>query len=241
VVVTGGEVIDHYTHDSAGHIDPGPDGKVLYTARGLWTAEAKRIGDARDAAYTLPATQPDLYMSLRLADGFGRRGTDKSVLSVYLAGSDQPLASLPEVELPTGINLWDREPFGFDKHILLNPAAKRLVVIPETNDKVVLYRFDLVDLLQKSGVDYLVVTSQPVTVAVKGSEYSYQVEAKSSKGGVRYRLDSGPDGMQVSKDGLVTWKVPADYAGASADVIVNVSDAAGQERFHTFTISASNK
>ena len=53
---------------------------------------------------------------------------------------------------------------------------------------------------------------------------------------VSYRLDSGPNGMTISKDGKLTWKVPNDWAEVETDVIVGVTDSTGQECLHTFTI-----
>jgi hypothetical protein len=237
LVVAGGEVQFHDNGgDPCGHVVPSPDGKVLYTSRGAFSDQAKRGADARDDLYSLPATQPGLYLAFRLHDFFNRRGNEKVVPSVYLAATDQPLVTLPEVELPVGLNPWDRDAFTLARHILLNPEARRLVVIPETNDRVVLYRFDLAEVLAKSEADYLLVTSRPPTAAAKGSAYTYKLEVKSKKGGVKYRLDSGPPGMEVSADGLVKWKVPAGFADAETEVIVNVSDASGQEWFQTFTV-----
>ena len=38
-VLVGNDLKSHYQHKSMGHITPGPDGKVLYTASGRFTAE----------------------------------------------------------------------------------------------------------------------------------------------------------------------------------------------------------
>jgi hypothetical protein len=60
------------------------------------------------------------------------------------------------------------------------------------------------------------------------------IAVKSKKGGVKYRLEAGPKGMSVAADGKVTWKAPAE--GGTEDVILSVSDATGQEIFHTFKV-----
>jgi hypothetical protein len=40
----------------------------------------------------------------------------------------------------------------------------------------------------------------------------------------------------VTAAGPVEWRVPADFAGETATVILSVADASGQEVFKTFTI-----
>src|SRR5262249_22484815 len=97
--------------------------------------------------------------------------------------------------------------------------------------------FDVDEALEKSGIDYLLVTSPPPLTARKGADYTYQLVVKSKKGGVRYRLDSGPAGMTIGTDGKLTWSVPAARAQGDPSVIVTVSDATGQECVHSFTLS----
>jgi hypothetical protein len=94
-------------------------------------------------------------------------------------------------------------------------------------------------LVEKSEVDYLFVQSQPVLRAEKGGAYSYQVVVRSKKGSVRMKLESGPPGMKMSADGLLSWAVPADFANAEADVIVSVTDASSQEILHSFKIAVA--
>jgi len=127
LVIAGKGVKASYEHDSAGHVTPDADGKVICTARGLWTPESKRLSKTKDDTYYVPAVQGGYYMSVRLADPFNRRNGAKSALTLFLAGSEQPLATLPQIELPSGINSWDREAFGFDQHILFIPDAKLFV------------------------------------------------------------------------------------------------------------------
>jgi hypothetical protein len=157
-------------------------------------------------------------------------------VSVHLAGDARPIATHTDLELPKEINQWDAEAFGNDQRILFIPDAKVIVTIPETNNKLVLHRFDIDKALDKSGIDYLLVTSQAPTRAPKGGTYTYQLGIRSKKGGVKCKLDSGPPGMTVTQTGLVKWDVPANPTGNSADVIVSVSDSGGQEVFHTFAL-----
>src|SRR5262245_50819471 len=43
--------------------------------------------------------------------------------------------------------------------------------------------------------------------------------------------------MKVSPAGAVSWNVPADVNETQTDVIMTISDAAGQEIFHTFKLA----
>lgn len=47
---------------------------------------------------------------------------------------------------------------------------------------------------------------------------------------------SGPEGMQLSGDGKLTWTPPADFRKPDVGVIITVADASGQEVLHSFVI-----
>jgi hypothetical protein len=230
------------TGDVAGHITPGAEGRYVYTARGVFTAEGKPVGKlgsySDGSRYCVPAAEGEsFYLNLDIP-GFphGDRQNAGRLL-MHLVGDDRPLAALSPVELPRGINTWDREPFGHDQRLHFVPSAKLLVVFPDTNDRLELYRVDTEELLAKSDRDYLVVTSRPPTETAKSTTLRYAPVVKSKKGGVKLKLEAGPEGMRVTADGRLTWAVPRDFAEAEVDVILTVSDASGQEVFHTFKIA----
>jgi hypothetical protein len=131
---------------------------------------------------------------------------------------------------------WTRNDFTFDKRIVFLPQANILATVPFTNDRIVIRPFNLVSALENSGIDYLFVDSAPPLTAEKGSAYSYQLAVRSKRGGVRFKLDSGPDGMTLSPKGLLKWSIPST-AGNEAAVIINIRDGSGQEIFHTFNIA----
>jgi len=80
------------------------------------------------------------------------------------------------------------------------------------------------------------VFSDPSPLAKPGATYSYQLEVLSKKGGLNFKLESGPEGLAVSPTGKVTWKAPAKPADSDVDVLVTVSDSSGQEVFHNFRV-----
>lgn len=113
------------------------------------------------------------------------------------------------------------------------PWAKVLITIPYDKKQIVLRQFDLMQSLEATDVDYLFVDSVPPTEATKGRTLTYQIAVKSKHGGVKYRLESGPAGMEVAGDGLLTWNVPPDLVEKTAQAIVTVADASGQDVFHS--------
>ena len=96
---------------------------------------------------------------------------------------------------------------------------------------------DLIRMMrvEKSGEDYLIVTSNPKQEVKAGTNFTYPIKVKSKQGGLTYKLDSAPMGMLVSPTGVVTWSVPASTTG-DHDVILSVRDRSGQEAFHTFVL-----
>ena len=64
------------------------------------------------------------------------------------------------------------------------------------------------------------------------------MDVKSKSGGLKYKLESGPDGMTISGSGELRWDAPAAQAGKTAPVIVSVKDAAGKELLHSFEVAA---
>src|SRR5262249_26818363 len=123
-----------------------------------------------------------------------------------------------------------------DQRVFFIPDAQLLVTIPDTYDRLIVRRFDVIQELEKSGIDYLLVTSQPVTQCKIGTTYLYQLAVKSKKGGVKLKLESGPAGMKLSPEGQLTWAVPNNLPEKQVDVLLTVSDASGQECFHNFKL-----
>jgi hypothetical protein len=232
---------------------PGPDGRVIYTGnRGLLTETLRKqpsaAGGGGQPVYghvpCFPSSIPGYYLTLPIQSvapqrgGPGGVGGNGPTGSVWLAGNDRPLLSLPPLpEMasdPNQQNLIAGD-FTLDKRVHFMPNANVLITIPYSNDGLVIRKFDVGQELDRSGIDYLFVTSAPVTEAVKGETYRYAITAKSKRGSVRFKLESGPEGMTVSDKGEVTWAVPAD-AESREDVIITVSDASGQETFHTYAV-----
>lgn len=218
---------------------PTGDNKLICVENEVLEAEKlKKVFPLRNAADGvapyIPARQGNYFCRLE-------RGKEKGVgkLVLFVPGHELPIGAIDEVEghidaviaygkLPN--------PMMHDKRVFLVPEAKQLITIPLSNDRIVARTVDLEQILRDAPFDFLFVTSAPPGSARESTKYTYQVAAKSNKGGIKYKLESGPKGMTVSAQGLVEWEVPKRNERKEHEVVVGVTDAAGQECFHSFTI-----
>jgi len=155
-----------------------------------------------------------------------------------MQGETSPIMTVDGIELPKTER--DMHPahvahLNMDRQIFLLPVADAIVSIPTPGDAIYIHRFQLDEELKKSEVDYLFAASVPPAAVKTGTTFQYQVEGKSKRGGIKYRLESGPTGMAISPTGMVTWKAARSSEGEEV-VIVALSDASGQETFHTFKV-----
>jgi hypothetical protein len=228
-----GDELTRYMGSEYKHVCPSPDGRYVYTGQGIYSNQLKDITILPPSpGYCLPATEGNYFVSLTSAQDAKTPGG----LSVYLLGIEQPLLKDPRFGHGIRFDGWDREAFGPWRRVFFIPRAKLIIVFPASNDRLILHRFDADEALDKSDIDYLLVTSSPPLVAKRGAEFTYQLTVKSKKGEVKYKVGSGPDGMEISPTGLVKWKVPSDAKNGQNEVILNVRDASGQEEFHTFKL-----
>lgn len=241
IIIEGNVMRGYINRDSDGLSLPGPDGQTLLNHGQVYTAELKPIGEPAVGHFFLPAAvHGNAYLSfIEKMDAKDFRRTTLTV-SVHMLGNRRPLCTLPSLpgmdeiraRLPTPLQ-------NHERHVHFIPDAKLIAVLAFASDKLHLMRFDLDVALDKSGVDFLYVTSRPPARVIPGKGMKYQVQAKSRQGGLTYRLDAGPEGMKLGADGKLTWMVPANASGDHS-VIVTVSDKSGQEIFHTFKMRAGS-
>jgi S1-C subfamily serine protease len=229
-----------YAHESAGALYPSADGTTVVAKGQMFDTSAKPLGEkvGRHGAtvWYVPAVQGPYYLSLNEVPN---RPVGKGSLSldVRMYGQDAKLATLPAVAGLSDLVDWisgSVQPL--DQHIFFVPESKWLVVIPRTNDKLLLTKLDLSVAMDKAGVDYLLITSKPPTEFVAGQKWSYAIAVKVKKGPAKFKLEAGPEGMTVSAEGKLEWAVPVGFAEKEVSVIISVTDAGGQETFHSFKL-----
>ena len=242
-------------HDAKSHFDPttvgaillDPDG-VLFTAGGLFTPELKPIGEkVRYQSWyfpPIPAAHGKMYISIAPEDNTtlaGRRGPQK--VQLKMLGENKPLLNLNDLaglDVPPGFNPATVKGLPLHDRVFLVPDAKAVAILHDSANKVTIHKLDVEAALDKAGIDFLFVTSKPGG-AVCGEVFTYKLEVKSRKGGVKVKLDAGPEGMKVATDGTVTWAVPANFEGTSVPVILTISDSSGREVLHAFSLPVASR
>jgi hypothetical protein len=247
LAIAGNAIEIHYEHTDVDHVVPGSDDRTLFTGRGLYTLGGKPISHS-DAtgpgSVCLPAQTGPYYLSFGRTTTVPRFPTDpdrappgsKLAPALCKLGDARPLLTLPEIEVPAE-EAWIKHDFTPDKRIHLLPAAKLLVTIPGTNDRLVVRRFDIEGALDKAGIDYLVIVSRPPARVRAGGTFSYQVAAQSKEGDLKYKLELGPPGMAISPTGKLTWSLPDNSPESEVPVVISVRAADGLEAFQTFKIN----
>jgi hypothetical protein len=160
-------------------------------------------------------------------------------VSVYTMADRRLLLPLnfEELALPQDLReLTNPNVLSLDERIHFYPQSKLLLTIVESRDAIVQRKLDLNQMLKNSGLDFLLVSSIPPSVAIKGKKYSYPLEVQSKRGGVKFKVESGPAGMKISDRGVVTWDVPAKETGGELSVVIGVLDSAGQKVSHSFVL-----
>jgi hypothetical protein len=122
-----------------------------------------------------------------------------------------------------------------DKRIMFAPTAGHLVFLPPGNDRLVYRKFDLKDALDQTEQEYLLVLSNPPLRAKAGSAWEYKVATLAKNEPVKFKLEKAPEGMTLSPEGGLAWKVPGGIEG-KARVVVAIADAKGNAMSHGFTI-----
>ena len=221
-----------YDHTDVMFNVPGPDGSTLYTGTaGIINEEQKpTIRDlAKDRRY-LPSTAPNYFL-----------GFQGNKASLYATGNSSPLILIDDCKefgataTDPRVAYNDRD-FLWDKRVQFIAEANLLVTIPPEGGQMTLRRVNALELLKRSSVDYLFVESTPPRMATKGNKFDYQIKARARRGGLKFELSSGPDGMTISKEGRLTWNVPTEFEDDEVTPVVTIKDDSGAEIFHTFSM-----
>lgn len=236
-----------YEHESPGMMIPNADGSLIFTNSGIYTgnytAVLKKNGNNwSEGEHLLPSAHPMYFFSVPYSDS-ERYGSGKKVppvASIYLSGTTTPLVSLPS-EFSEIADRKERtnnrtDPITADKRFHFYPQLNRFITIPMTNDRVIARPLEVRKILEEKGIDYLYVTSTPPP-ATASSPYEYQLTGETKSGTVTFSLQTGPNGLSVSKNGIVKWTPPA--GATSETVIVEVKNSAEQSSLHTFRIQVS--
>lgn len=182
-----------------------------------------------------PADDPAFSLAVRQnKDRRKGRSAASGGLVIFANADPRPLITLRNLD-----ELTKDSKLRWEERVHLIPRGKVLITVGDGGDRLILRPFDLARRLDEEGVDYLFVESAPASAATCGARFTYRMRVRSKRGGVKAQLQSGPPGMTISPDGLLTWQVPAHPPEAQVTVIVQVSDDSGQTTFHSFSLLLS--
>jgi serine protease Do len=143
-----------YSHSSNGHVIPGRGGKALFTGMGAFSsigminANKLQAGADPNGRY-VPAHHGDYYLYLGAAPSFANKNPGRT-FEVHKSGLEKPVLRLSGIEVPSTNETSIKTDFTLDKRFHLVPEAQLLVVIPPSNDQLLLYRVNLAEALAKA-------------------------------------------------------------------------------------------
>jgi hypothetical protein len=219
---------------------PGPGGRYFYATDGVFNSEMIRVvpegfSYPLDVAF-VQSTHGDLFLQVtppggpRFPKDPNPRPEGPGKAQVYLQGETKPVGTIEGLK---GLSV------ASDRVIFFLPEHQLLILLGRELDELVLYPFDPDAMLGKSAANFLLVTTEPPAQVTAGTKFEYTPGVKSRRGGVKVTLDYGPEGMTLGADGKLAWDVPAALTNQEVKVILTVSDATGQEIFHTFRLKVA--
>ena len=222
----GGIYGDHWAQ-------PNADNSLVLTNRGaVYASDLKQISADWLSGFQLhPSDDPRLFIATR-----GNGGAESEMMICTSSDRRVIYSHKGFMEMPAPRNGSGLAAIAGEPRVRYLSRAHVLLTLPNTNDRVVARQLDLIQALEDSEQQYLFVLSFPRTAAVPGKTYNYPLEVKSKLGGLTYKLESGPEGMTVSKTGVVRWEPPQEMAGKSVQVIITIKDRGGRETFHSFDL-----
>lgn len=228
-----------YQHDTMGYIEPSPDGELMYTSRGVYTNQTKDFlaNEGNFAtSFRIPAVTGNYAIGVLRDDD--QKNKNASLIHILVSGQADPILTIPDVAIRAGEygDFHGRENLTLARRVYFLPNANLLITLPVSNKSLVLHYFDLEQKLRESGVDFLYVASRAPASVRSGGFYKYQLDVKSKNGNIKYEVVAGPSSMRVSKDGLLTWRIPRG-SNEQHEVIVSITDGKNQQATHTFTVT----
>jgi hypothetical protein len=207
---------------------PDPDGERIYTGRGpvvLSSQATPRTADRSEPWYPAADTSEFFF------GASAQPGTKTFSAVVYHAQTQKPILAVPIEELKAA-----SPASSINRNVWLFAGCGRIVVLPPGEPKLVIHPADISgEAGNRRGL--VCFTSIPPRVVRAGQTLHYQLQTVSARDDkLTFNVDHGPQGMQVSAEGEVSWAIPATAKGSSAEVVISVRDAAGVTGIHKFTI-----
>jgi hypothetical protein len=239
--VEGHLISGKYEHQSVGRQTPSADGALLFTDAGVYNADLKPLdrGNRGVRMCTFPTLNPGYYVGV--ASGGLKTDQPAPTVGIYTTADRTLLLTLDELPGFSKNQEPDRnsDQLPISDRIIVHPAAKKMIIVDSERTYLHIVPLDIVKALDDKGIDYLFVESLPITKAVPGGKYEYPIKVVSKAEKLKFTLETGPEGMTITRNGVLRWKVPRSFAIGKVDVTVTIENAAKQSALHSFSITAS--
>jgi hypothetical protein len=244
------QVIDRHTDFR--HLIPSQDGRSIFTGGGQrvdlrgelignGTKATPKPGAARPQnpplmppTLLVPSSEPAYFLDVDISQSGPSQVSkgEKASIRYKALGLERPLGTL---DLP-----WDvpkpvpnprpdqgspRQPDD-DQRFHWIPAANLLVVIPPTNDRLVLRHVRLKEMLERLGGNYLFVSSPRGIDVVLGRPFRGAIIAETGRGRATFTLMKGPPGLRLSIVGELQWDEPSGKPGDQVELDIEISNGA---------------
>jgi hypothetical protein len=225
-------------HDAGISQIPSPDGSMVLTGNGPYsTPELKPVPFEKFRnILCVPTSDPGLFLGIQPPTGF-RSVQPPPTVSVFSTEDYQLLFELPAIDELVRREMNTGQSLDLDNRVWLIPQANLLVALNQEGTVLVQRRIDVLDELERAGIDYFYVSSLPSREAGRGAAYRYAIRMNSRRPDVTFSLAAAPPGMTISPSGVLTWAVPANAVRFNT-VVVAIHNSAGRELLHTFQIEA---
>lgn len=197
------------------------DNDLLVTALGLYDLNGVAVsGDGEShplSRLRVPAQSGQMYLSCPGGGGgphpVGATESAKPT-KLFLLRNWSPLWESYDLELPISSEGFATHDFLQDRRVHFVPEAKLIAIVPNSNDRLVLHRFDPFEEMAKRAKQNVIGVINRPTLAVPGEIYRLPIEVANNTGKIqKYELVKGPSGMSITSDGRIIWDVPSDASG----------------------------
>lgn len=213
---------------------PNFDGSIIYSPYYILDTYLNVMEKTQTPDMRIPSVQPGYFMRIPRDD----RKPQNFGITFYSEGNPRPLITVTDIDVPLSQSDRYRKPQSptFFRRFIFLPAANALVQIPATNDRLIIYKMDLLKRLQQSDIDYLYAVARPESVVPVNQNWKYQIEARSRQGDVSYEIINAPQGMTISKTGQLAWQIPEIFSDSTVKVTIKIHDRLEQEYLYSFTL-----
>lgn len=233
-VIGGGTQLREHKQFGINVLLPNALADAVFTDQGVYDRKLKRIESIAQSKPATPAATGPFYLTVGVTSP-SAEAEPTGAVALHTIPQGNRLVEFNDLKVATNPTNFNSGKLRLDERLVFHSQSGTIVVVDPANDKLHIKRIDMAKLFNAIEPPDVLVTSHPPAVALRGEVYEYQVEALSGGDEVEYKFLFMPKGMDVSPTGLVTWRVPEDWATVQP-VILGLRKSEGEFIRHEFTV-----